>query len=214
MQSLFIIQSNQAQENLNVTAPRSPACMALQQCLVDMSRRYRDPGVLPFDPSALVHAYNGLLNNPADHFSIGRAECAMEFLSCPGLRGEGLLNNLELRHGFLTDFDQVGFCPRCQSQQHLVIHFRLAFLISYLHLDHFQPYLEPILHIRLPSADVPVDLRALVPIALATPLHAACTGQDCGRPLQQARLQIALGRVLILNMARLGDQGPVSILVI
>ena len=97
---------------------------------------------------------------------------------------------------------------------HLVIYLRLAFLISYFHLDIFQPYLEPILHIRLPLADLPVDIGGLVPIALATPLHAACTSQDCGRPLQQARLQIALGRVLILNMARLGDQGPVSILVI
>ena len=125
-----------------------------------------------------------------------------------------MINKIQLAHGFLTDFDQVGFCPRCQSQQHQVIYLKLAFLISYLHLYFFQPYLEPILHIRLPSADLPVDLRALVPIALATPLHAACTSQDCGRPLQQARLQIALGRVLILNMARLGDQGPVSILVI
>ena len=179
-----------------------------------MARRYHDPNVPPFDPSALVHAYNGLLNNPADNFCIGTAECAMEFLSCPGLRGEGLINNVQFRHGFLTDFDQVGFCPRCQSQQHLVIYLALAFLISYLHLYFFQPYLEPILHIRLPSADLPVDLRALVPISLATPLHAACTSQNCGRPLQQARLEITLGRVLILNMARLGHHGPVSISVI
>ena len=92
--------------------------------------------------------------------------------------------------------------------------FKTCISHSYFHLDIFQPYLEPILHIRLPLADLPVDIGGLVPIALATPLHAACTSQDCGRPLQQARLQIALGRVLILNMARLGDQGPVSILVI
>ena len=109
--------------------------MALQQCLLDMSRRYRDPAVPPFDPSALVHAYNGLLNNPADHFVIGGGECAMEFLSCPGLRGEGLIANMEFRHGFLTDFDQVGFCPQCQSQQHLVIYLKLAFLISYPYLS-------------------------------------------------------------------------------
>ena len=208
------IHAKQAHENLHPTAPRNAASHALEQCLVDMARRYQDPNVPPFDPSALVHAYNGLLGNPADHFCIGTAECAMEFLSCPGLRGEGLINNLQFAAGFLTDYDQVGFCPQCQSQQHLVIYLTLAFLIFHLHLYFFQPYLEPLLHIRLPSADLPVDLRALVPIALAAPLHAACTRQDCGRPLQQARLQIALGRVLILNMARLGDQGPVSILVI
>ena len=86
------------------------------------------------------------------------------------------------------------------------------------HIFIFQPYPEPILHIKLPSADVPVDVPALVPNALATPLYAACTSQDCGRPLQQARLQITLGRVLILNLVRLdlseGHNGTVSISVI
>ena len=69
-----------------------------------------------------------------------------------------------------------------------------------------------------PKVDVPVDVPALVPNALATPLYAACTSQDCGRPLQQARLQITLGRVLILNLVRLdlseGHNGTVSISVI
>ena len=110
----------QAHENLHPTAPRSAALQGLEQCLVDMARRYRDPTVPPFEPSQLVVAYNGLLNNQADHFVIGRFECAMEFLSAPGGRGGGLLNNLEFVAGFLTTFDQLGFCAQCQHHQQMV----------------------------------------------------------------------------------------------
>ena len=89
----------------------------------------------PFDPSALVAAYNGLLLNPADHFVPGVPECAMEFLSMPNHRGGGLLNNIELAPGFLTTFDQQGFCPRCGVHLQLVIytlnqHLKLYFLLA------------------------------------------------------------------------------------
>ena len=43
-----------------------------------------------------------------------------EFLSAPGVRGDGLLNNIEFSGGFLTSFDQLGVCPRCQVHQELV----------------------------------------------------------------------------------------------
>ena len=113
----------QAHDNLHPNAPRGAALQRLEQCLVDMARRYRDPVVPPFDPEPLVVAYNGLLNNPAHHYVIGRYECAMEFLSAPGMRGGGLLNNIEFVAGFLTSFDQLGFCPWCQVQQQLVRYF-------------------------------------------------------------------------------------------
>ena len=85
-----------------------------------MARRYWDPNVPPFAPTALVEAYNDLLNNPADRYVIGRYECAMEFLSAPGMRGGGILNNIEFLAGFLTTFDQLGFCPVCQVHQDMV----------------------------------------------------------------------------------------------
>ena len=44
----------QAHENLHPSVPQSAGVQALEQCLVDMARRYRDPAVPPFDPSALV----------------------------------------------------------------------------------------------------------------------------------------------------------------
>ena len=126
---LCSISAKQAHENLHPTAPRSAAVQALEQCLVDMARRYRDPNVRPFDPFALVAAYNGLLVNRAHHYLTGQAECSMEFLSSPHHRGGGLLNNMEFMAGFLTTFDQHGFCPRCQVHQQLVI-IKAAYLLS------------------------------------------------------------------------------------
>ena len=109
-----------AHDNLHPYAPRSDALQRLEQCLLDMATRYRDPVVPPFAPTPLVEAYNGLLINQADRYVIGRYECAMEFLSAPGVRGGGLLNNIEFSGGFLTSFDQLGVCPRCQVHQELV----------------------------------------------------------------------------------------------
>ena len=86
-----------------------------------MATRLADPSVQRFDPTELVISYNGLLHNQADHYAIGRYECAMEFLSSPGLRGEGILNNLEFVPGFLTNYEQQGFCPRCGVLGRLLI---------------------------------------------------------------------------------------------
>ena len=93
----------------------------LEQCLRVMALDYRDPNVAPFEPEPLVLAYNALLANPQDHFQIGAAECAMEFISCPGLRGEGLLKNIHFADGFFTTFIQQGYCQSCQTQQIMVI---------------------------------------------------------------------------------------------
>ena len=189
---------------------------------MDMTRRLHDPDAQRFDASQLVLSYNRLLDNPTDHFSIGRPECAMEFLSCPGLRGGGILNNMEFTPGFLTSFQQDGFCPRCQRHELQVFLFNFLiydfpFVLSHLYssvipinLAFLQPYPECILHIRIPAGRQPLDLSALTRTALSAPLHAFCNNHLCGTPLQHCRLQLALGRVFILNMARLGDDGVVS----
>ena len=88
---------------------------------MDMARRFRDPSVQRFNPTQLVNSYNGLLNNPAHHYAIGGYECAMEFLSAPAWRGDGILNNIEFAPGFLTTFEQQGFCPRCLAHQMQVL---------------------------------------------------------------------------------------------
>ena len=64
---------------------------------MQMAVDYRNPAIPPFDTSALVNAYNACLGNQAESFGIDAQECAMEYLSCPGLRGNGLINNLSLR---------------------------------------------------------------------------------------------------------------------
>ena len=87
---------------------------------MDMCQDYRNPGRPRFDTAALVNAYNACLANPLDVFSIGVQECAMEFLSCPGLRGNGLLNNLLLQDGFLTTFVERGSCWSCLQPQESV----------------------------------------------------------------------------------------------
>ena len=96
-----------------------------------MATRLADPSIQRFDPTELVISYNGLLHNQADHYAIGRYECAMEFLSSPGLRGEGILNNLDFVPGFLTNYEQQGFCPRCGEHQNQVLfQTRLGFIVS------------------------------------------------------------------------------------
>ena len=109
-------------QNLHLTASRSPSVRALEQCLINMAARFRDPAVPRFDASQLVVSYNDLLNNPQDHYgTAGRYECAMEFLSAPGMRGGGILNNLEFASGFLTAIEQEGFCQRCMIHQRQVL---------------------------------------------------------------------------------------------
>ena len=36
-------------------------------------------------------------------------------------RGDGILNNIEFAPGFLTTFEQQGFCPRCLAHQMQVL---------------------------------------------------------------------------------------------
>ena len=206
-------------QNLHPTAPRSPAVGALEQCIVDMARRFRDPAVPRFDASQLVISYNGLLNNPQDHFATGgRYECAMEFLSAPGMRGGGLLNNIEFAPGFLTAFEQEGFCHRCVAvQRQVLISSKVRSQISFQSFNafiSFQPYVECILHVKILPGNQPLDLAALIPIALDDPLYATCNDPQCaarwgGSPLLRSRLHLALGKLFILNMARLGNNGVV-----
>ena len=74
-----------------------------------------------------------------------------------------------------------------------------------------QPYPEPILHLPVPGADQvqPVDVRALLQPALATPLQRNLICQQptllCGTRMLQSSLRALHGEVLILNLARLGD---------
>ena len=77
--------------------------------------------------------------------------------------------------------------------------------------DLFQPYPECILHIKIHPGNQPVDLTALVPLALNSPVPCHCSNHQCGQFLLQCRLEIALGRLFILNLARLGDNGAVII---
>ena len=73
-----------------------------------------------------------------------------------------------------------------------------------------QPYPEPLLHIGITQSLQPLNLANLVPQALAAALYVACGTRGCGQPLQQCSLRLVLGRVLIINLARLGDYGAVS----
>ena len=85
-----------------------------------MAADYRNPATPPFDTEDLVHAYNGCLANQAVFFAVGPMECAMELISCPGLRGNGLINNLTLRAGFMTTFVESGVCWGCFQPQEKV----------------------------------------------------------------------------------------------
>ena len=78
-----------------------------------------------------------------------------------------------------------------------------------LNHDHLQPYPEPLIHLPIQPSVQPVLLGGILAQALRDPLHASCTAVDCGSPLQQSRLQLVLGQVLIVNLARLGNHGAV-----
>ena len=76
-----------------------------------------------------------------------------------------------------------------------------------VHHCHLQPYPEPLLHILIMRSEQPQDLRDLVPQALASALFVSCA--TCGQPLEQCSLRLVLGRVFVLNLARLGTYGTV-----
>ena len=117
--------SLQGHLNLHQTAARSAGGQDLEQCLRNMALDYRNPNIAPFDPELLVRTYNRLVLNSQDHFRVGTPECAMEFLSCPGMRGGGLLNNITFADGFMTRFMQQGYCPQCQTHRIMVIAVKL-----------------------------------------------------------------------------------------
>ena len=134
------------------------------------------------------------------------------------MRGEGLLNNIEFAPGFLTNFEQEGFCQRCVVlQRQVLISSKVRSPISFQSFNVFiscQPYAECILHVKILPGNQPLDLAALLPIALNDPLYATCNDPQCasrwgGSSLLQSRLYVALGKLFILNMARLGDDGVV-----
>ena len=88
---------------------------------MEMAGDYRNPAIPAFDTTPLIKAYNACLPNQAESFGIGVQECCMEFMSCPGLRGNGLINNLRLQDGFLTTFVESGVCMGCHQLHELVI---------------------------------------------------------------------------------------------
>ena len=68
----------------------------------------------------------------------------MEYLSCPGLRGNGLINNLSLRAGFMTTFVESGVCWGCYQLQELVSFFILfLFHIIKCYFSLCSPTLNP-----------------------------------------------------------------------
>lgn len=189
-------------QHLHPFAPRDVPHQALEDCLVNLCQDYRNPGRPRFDTAPLINAYNATLANPLDAFSIGVQECAMEYLSCPGLRGNGLLNNLLLQDGFLTTFVERGVCWGCLEPQESVS------LILSLHFPHFnfQAYHEPILHLLLAQGNNPVDLRRLLQPALTTPVHRTLICQQptpfCGTRLLPSSLRALHGQVLIVSLTR------------
>ena len=122
---------SQVDQHLHPSAPRDGPHQALEDCLVELCQDYRNPARPRFDTRVLVNAYNACLANQTDAFPIGQQQCAQEFLSCPGLRGNGLLNNLMLQDGFLTTFVESGVCWGCRQPQELVSLMRFtSFLLS------------------------------------------------------------------------------------
>ena len=107
-------------QHLHPSAPRDAAHQHLEECIVEMAANYRNPAIPAFDTSALVNCYNACIANQAEWFRVGTQECAREFLSCPGLRGNGLLNNLMMRPGFITTFVESAVCWGCYELQEQV----------------------------------------------------------------------------------------------
>ena len=116
--SFHLLERVQVDQHLDLTLQRDAAHLHLETTLVVMGGNYRNPAIPRFPPTVLVNAYNGCLANQAEHF--GGNECAMEFISSPGLRGGGLLNNIRAAPGFFSTFLLHGQCNSCLRQCQMV----------------------------------------------------------------------------------------------
>ena len=191
--SFHLLERVRLDQNLDLLSPRDVAHMMLENSLVVMASDYRNPAIPRFEPTLLVNSYNACLSDPTQQY-VGN-ECAMEFLSSPGQRGGGLLNNIKAAPGFLTTFVLQGACNSCHRQCQMM-------------------YPEPVLHLLLPSdtQDRVVHLQPLVAPSMAVPLQnqLICGLPQCGTRQVPATLHLQPGSVLIVNLARLGFEGLIT----
>jgi hypothetical protein len=105
--------------NLHATLPRTPAQLALQQDLVQLSAALRTRQGPPPDPQPVILRLNThLANMGSPPFVLGNVECAMEFV-------ESVLSCLRLAPQYIVRYEEQARCPVCQVNwtqvgQHIV----------------------------------------------------------------------------------------------
>ena len=95
--------------NVHATLPRTPAQLALQQELVQLSATLRARQGPPPDPTAVILRLNTCLANlGSPPFVVGTVECAMEFV-------ESVLTCLRLAPQYIVRYEEQARCQVCQG---------------------------------------------------------------------------------------------------